>query len=45
VEKIAGLRDMLVPAYFGVDLEIVWDVLTNKLPVLHEQIQEMMSEM
>ncbi len=44
-KKIAVLRDMLVHAYFGVDLEIVWDVLKNKLPVLHEQIQGMMSEM
>ncbi len=37
-KKIAGLTDMLAHAYFGVDLEIVWDVLMNKLPVLHKQI-------
>ena len=44
-KKIAGLRDMLAHAYFGVDLEIVWDVLMNKLPVLRKQIQDMMPEM
>jgi uncharacterized protein with HEPN domain len=36
---------MLAHAYFGVDVEIVWDVLMNKLPVLRKQIQDMTSEM
>ena len=30
--KVAGLRDILIHAYFDVDMEIVWDVVTNKLP-------------
>ena len=32
--KIAGLRDILVHEYGGVDLEIVWDVIQSKLPEL-----------
>lgn len=37
--RIAGLRDMLIHAYFGVDLEIVWDVATNKVPDLRARLR------
>jgi uncharacterized protein with HEPN domain len=32
--KISGLRDILAHAYFGVDEQIIWDVVTVKVPDL-----------
>ena len=41
-KKIAGLRDLLAHAYFGIDIEIVWDIVTNKLSPLKESIEELL---
>lgn len=32
--EIAGLRDIVVHQYFGLDLDIVWDVVANRVPDL-----------
>lgn len=39
---IAGMRDRLIHSYFGIDYEIVWDVLTTHIPLLDDTIDEMM---
>jgi uncharacterized protein with HEPN domain len=41
--QIAGMRDKLVHEYFGVDYDIVWDAVTNKVPELASTVRTMRS--
>jgi len=36
---MAGMRDRLIHGYFGVDYDLVWDVVKRKVPQLKRQIE------
>lgn len=36
---MAGMRDRLTHGYFGVDYELVWDVVQTKIPQLHDRLR------
>ncbi|CAB3288023.1 conserved protein of unknown function [Methanocaldococcus lauensis] len=43
-KNIAGMRDKLIHFYFGVNIDIVWDVAKNKILELEELINEILNE-
>jgi uncharacterized protein with HEPN domain len=36
--QIIGLRHILVHEYFGIDAEVIWQIVENDIPVLKERI-------
>ncbi len=39
---ILGLRNRIAHEYFGVSLEIVWNIVKQELPTLEEQMEEIL---
>jgi len=39
---MAGMRDRLIHDYMGVDYDLVWDVVINKIPDLHRELQSLL---
>jgi uncharacterized protein with HEPN domain len=42
-KQIAGMRDTLIHRYFGVKLDLVWQVVVNDLPAFRVRVEEILA--
>jgi len=41
-KKMVGLRNIAIHEYFGVDLTIIWEIITRNLPETRSEIESML---
>ncbi|MCP4652017.1 MAG: DUF86 domain-containing protein [Candidatus Omnitrophica bacterium] len=44
-KKMVGLRNITIHEYFGVDLDIVWEIITKNIPETKVDIQNVLEDM
>lgn len=44
-EEMAGLRDILVHQYFGIELGTIWDIIKKDLPRLKRDIEKLIEKL
>ena len=42
--EVASLRNVIAHEYFGLDLDIIWDVIQTQIPALSEQVRQISVE-
>lgn len=42
--KIIAFRNIAIHEYFGIDTEIVWDIIRNEVPALHDKLRPLITE-
>lgn len=41
-KELAGTRDRLIHQYFGINYDIVWDIIKNDLPLVAQEIDKIL---
>ena len=44
-KSMAGMRDRLIHAYFGIDYNLVWSAIKNEIPKLKPKLKKVLSSM
>ena len=44
-KEIVGTRDKIVHHYFGIDFNIIWDIIKKHLPLLKKQMKEILKDL
>lgn len=44
-KKMGGLRDIVVHDYFGIDEDIIWDVVSGRIPELKRHLDAIATDM
>lgn len=44
-DDIAGTRDILIHHYFGVDLELTWQIIQDHIPQLKVQVERILNDL
>jgi len=42
-KRMAGMRDRVIHAYFGVDLDLVWEVVETHVPDLKRRVEGLLA--
>ena len=44
-KSMAGMRDRLIHAYFGIDYNLVWSAIKTEIPKLKPKLKKMLSSL
>ncbi|PNR97851.1 hypothetical protein X927_10340 [Petrotoga mexicana DSM 14811] len=42
--SMAGMRDILIHAYFGIDCELVWESIKNEIPRIKPELEKIIKD-
>lgn len=44
-KNMAGMRDRLIHAYFGIDYQLLWDTIKNEIPQIKSKLERILKDL